>query len=182
MSARIGTPPFVVVAADDTPRERALPRDLGFQPMERAAAAGPPLGLRERKKRQTRERIATTARRLFAKHGFERVPITEIARAADVSEQTVFNYFPTKEDLVYWRLEDFEGELLAAIRARPDGVSIVRAFGDYVMRQRGLLAEPEPKARKALEEVTRMITESPALLARERAILEGYTRSLASLI
>ena len=65
-------------------------------------------GLRERKKLQTRELIAETARRLFAERGFEAVTVAEVARAADVAEKTVFNYFPTKEDLVYWRLESFE--------------------------------------------------------------------------
>ena len=74
-----------------------------------------PLGLRERKKEQTRQLIAETARRLFAERGFEQVTVAQIARAADVAEQTVYNYFPTKEDLVYWRLESFEQELLAAI-------------------------------------------------------------------
>lgn len=58
------------------------------------------LGLRERKKQRTRELIAETARRLFSARGFDRVTVAEIARAAEVSEQTVFNYFPTKEDLV----------------------------------------------------------------------------------
>ena len=65
-------------------------------------------GLRERKKQQTRELIAQTARDLFVAHGFDAVRVAEIAAAADVSEKTVFNYFPTKEDLVFWRLESFE--------------------------------------------------------------------------
>ena len=76
-----------------------------------SATRAPELGLRERKKQRTRELIAETARRLFAARGFERVTIAEVAREADVSEQTVFNYFPTKEDLVYWRFEGFEDEL-----------------------------------------------------------------------
>src|SRR3954467_12797148 len=80
------------------------------------------VGLRELKKQRTRELIAETARRLFAERGFERVTVAEIARAAEVSEQTVFNYFPTKEDLVYWRLEAFEDELLSAVRERAAGV------------------------------------------------------------
>ena len=57
-------------------------------------------GLRERKKQRTRELIAESARRLFVKRGFERVTVAEVARAAEVSEATVFNYFPTKEDLL----------------------------------------------------------------------------------
>src|ERR687888_1901998 len=93
------------------------------------------LGLRERKKRQTRELIAETARRLFAEHGFERVTVATIARAADVSEQTVFNYFPTKEDLVYWRLGAFEDELLTTIRDRTPGEAAVAAFRRFVLAQ-----------------------------------------------
>jgi AcrR family transcriptional regulator len=139
-------------------------------------------GLRELKKQRTRELIAETARRLFAERGFERVTVSEIARAAEVSEQTVFNYFPTKEDLVYWRLETFEDELLSAVRERGPGESIVAAFGRFVLEQRGLLGEQDAEARKRLTELTRMITESPALLARERQIFDRYTGSLAVLI
>ena len=70
------------------------------------------LGRRERKKQQMRAPIAETARRLFGERGFEGVTVAEVAREADVAEQTVYNYFPTKEDLVYWRLESFEERLL----------------------------------------------------------------------
>jgi AcrR family transcriptional regulator len=139
-------------------------------------------GLRERKKQQTRELIAETARRLFSERGFERVSVAEIARAADVAEKTVFNYFPTKEDLVYWRLESFEAELLDTIRNRDAGESVLAAFGRFVLAQKGLLGKHEPEARKQLTELTRMIVESPALRAREEQIRAGYTESLASLI
>src|SRR5215208_8135220 len=98
-------------------------------------------GLRERKKEQTRRLIAETARRLFGERGFERVPVAEIARAADVSEQTVFNYFPTKEDLVYWRLGSFEEELLATIREREPGEPALAAFRRFLLSQRGLLGD-----------------------------------------
>src|SRR5215207_6546330 len=103
-------------------------------------------GLRERKKQQTRDLIATTARELFSERGFDAVTVAEIARAADVAEKTVFNYFPTKEDLVYWRLESFEGELLEAIRKREPGESVLTAFGRFVLQRRGLLAEQDPAA------------------------------------
>ena len=94
-----------------------------------STAESPQLGLRERKKEQTRQLIAETARRLFGERGFERVTVAEIARTAEVSEQTVFNYFPTKEDLVYWRLQSFEDELLRddpRARARRAGARRLR--------------------------------------------------------
>jgi AcrR family transcriptional regulator len=142
----------------------------------------PQPGLRERKKQQTRQLIAETARRLFGERGFERVTVAEIARAAEVSEQTVFNYFPTKEDLVYWRLQSFEEELLATIREREPGEPALTAFGRFVLAQRGLLGKQDPQAREELAALTRMITESPALLAREQQIFAGYTASLAALL
>jgi AcrR family transcriptional regulator len=139
-------------------------------------------GLRERKKEQTRQLIAETARQLFAERGFDRVTVAEIARAADVSDQTVFNYFPTKEDLVYWRLGSFEEELLAAIREREAGESALAAFSRFVRAPRGMLANYDEETRERLAALTRMITESPALLAREQQIFAGYTDSLAALI
>jgi AcrR family transcriptional regulator len=142
----------------------------------------PQPGLRERKKQQTRQLIAETARRLFGERGFERVTVAEIARAAEVSEQTVFNYFPTKEDLVYWRLQSFEDELLATIRERETGEPALAAFGRFLLAQRGLLGKQDPQAREELAALTRTITESPALLAREQQIFAGYTASLAALL
>jgi len=140
------------------------------------------LGLRERKKLQTRQLIAETARRLFLERGFDAVPVAEVAREAEVSEATVFNYFPTKEDLVYQGMEAFETELLAAVRNRPAGEPIIAAFGRFAVQPRGLLAAPDEAAARSLAEVSKMIASSPALLAREQQIFERYTASLATLI
>jgi AcrR family transcriptional regulator len=138
------------------------------------------LGLRERKKQRTRQLIADTAWRLFADRGFDQVPVAEIAGAAEVSEATVFNYFPTKEDLVFHRMEAFEQELLGAIRERDEDESIVQAFGRFVLKPRGLLASDDPGATEGMRAVARVITGSPAVLAREREILESYTGRLAA--
>jgi AcrR family transcriptional regulator len=139
-------------------------------------------GLRERKKQRTRQLIADTARQLFAERGFEAVPVAEIARAADVSEATVFNYFPTKEDLLYSRLEAFEEELLSSVRDRAPGESVLGAFGRFVLIPRGLLARRDPEQVEQLAAITRVITESPSLLAREQQIYAEYTDSLAALL
>ena len=140
------------------------------------------LGLRERKKLRTRQLIADTARQMFAEHGFDAVPVAAVARAAEVSEATVFNYFPTKEDLVFQGMEAFETELLAAIRDRPAGEPIVVAFARFVLQPRGLLAAENDRSASYLTGISKMIAASPALLAREREILARYTASLAALI
>src|SRR3954452_13637374 len=106
--------------------------------MEKTTEAPEP-GLRERKKQRTRQLIAETARALFVERGFDRVRVAEVARAAEVSEQTVFNYFATKEDLVFWRLGAFEAQLLSAIRERAPGEPALTAFGRFLLAQRGLL-------------------------------------------
>jgi AcrR family transcriptional regulator len=144
------------------------------------------LGLRERKKLRTRQLIAETARRLFAERGFDRVTVAEIAREAEVAQATVFNYFPTKEDLFYSRLEAFEEGLLTALRDRAPGRSLLGAFGEFLLGHGGVLAMTAPggddEATIQIRTVTRVITESPALLARERQVFDHYARALAAVI
>lgn len=85
-------------------------------------------GRRERKKQQTRQLIADAAARLFAQHGFERVAVSDVAAAADLSEQTVYNYFPTKERLVLDRDDELRDRLVQLIRDRPNGVTPAAAI------------------------------------------------------
>jgi AcrR family transcriptional regulator len=144
------------------------------------AEATSDLGLRERKKQRTRQLIADTARRLFAERGFEQVTVADIAREAEVAQATVFNYFPTKEDLFYSRLEAFEAEMLSAIRDRAPGQSALDAFGAFLLGQDGVLARDAPD--EQIRTITRIITESPALLARERQVFDRYAEALAALL
>jgi AcrR family transcriptional regulator len=137
-------------------------------------------GLRERKKQQTRQAVADAAKRLFLERGFDQVSVAEVARAADVSEQTVFNYFPTKEDLVYERMSAFEDELLAAVRGRPDGESPLRAFARFILDRSDRAMAGDGKRRVA--ELTRLVSASPSLMARERQLVAGYTDALAALL
>jgi AcrR family transcriptional regulator len=85
-------------------------------------------GLRERKKRAARQTIATTARRLFAERGFDAVTVADVAAAADVSEKTVFNHFPTKEDLAFAGREEGIVQFVTAIAERPDGTPVLDVF------------------------------------------------------
>ncbi|GAA2293940.1 hypothetical protein GCM10010149_47330 [Nonomuraea roseoviolacea subsp. roseoviolacea] len=85
-------------------------------------------GLRERKKRETRRRISDMATGLFLMRGFDQVTVAEVARAADVSVNTVFNYFGTKEDLFLDRQADLEEIYRGIVRDRRPGESVVDAF------------------------------------------------------
>src|SRR5882724_953520 len=122
------------------------------------------LGLRERKKQQTRQAIAEAAGRLFAERGFDAVTVAQVARAADVSEGTVFNYFPTKEDLFYARMQSFEAALVEAVRRRPGGESAVTAFRRFIEEGTGGLAARDRA--EAIVRAARIIRASPALQAR----------------
>jgi AcrR family transcriptional regulator len=90
-------------------------------------------GLRERKKARTRRVIADAAARLFAARGYEQVAVSEVARAAEVSEQTVYNYFQTKEQLVTDRDQQVQDELCRRIRARAPGTTPAAAIRDFVL-------------------------------------------------
>lgn len=85
-------------------------------------------GLRERKKRITRQRISDVATALFLARGFDSVTVAEIADQVGVSEKTVYNYFPSKESLVFDRTEEQIERLVAAVRDRPAGSSPVSAL------------------------------------------------------
>jgi AcrR family transcriptional regulator len=143
------------------------------------------MGLRERKKEQTRQLIAETAWRLFADRGFAQVTVAEVARQAQVAVATVFNYFPTKEDLFYHRLETFGARLVDAIATRAEGEPVLVAFRRYLLESGGLLAQVEagdPQALERLRTVNRVIAASPALLAREQRALARNADALAALL
>ena len=90
-------------------------------------------GLRERKKARTRQAIADAAARLFAQRGYEQVAVSDVAREAEVSEQTVYNYFPTKDQLVTDRDQLIQDELSRLIRARAPGTTPAAAIREFVL-------------------------------------------------
>ncbi|CAM3605700.1 TetR/AcrR family transcriptional regulator [Tsukamurella ocularis] len=139
------------------------------------------LGLRARKKLETRRRIQREALRLFADRGFEKVTVAEVADAADVSQATVFNYFDTKEDLVLDGMSAYGHSLVAALAARPPTTSVLDAFRSHLLEPRGILADDDPGAMDDLVRVRGMIAASPALQAREHLIADGIATELAGL-
>ncbi|MFD6339677.1 TetR/AcrR family transcriptional regulator [Streptomyces sp. NPDC060131] len=94
-------------------------------------------GLRERKKRQTRQHISDVATGLFLERGFDAVTIAEVAEAADVSVNTVYNYFEAKEDLFLDRSTSIVDRLSRYVRGRRGGESA----SDAVFRELRELVE-----------------------------------------
>ncbi|MFJ8632722.1 TetR/AcrR family transcriptional regulator [Streptomyces sp. NPDC093568] len=122
-------------------------------------------GLRERKKRETRQRISDIATGLFLEHGFVTVTIAEVAEAADVSVNTVYNYFPAKEDLFFDRSAGVVEQLSRWVRGREKGESAARA----VLRE--LRAEVEAVSPRlglmeGYDRFMRCIHEAPPLRSR----------------
>ncbi|MBO9533487.1 MAG: TetR family transcriptional regulator [Solirubrobacteraceae bacterium] len=91
-----------------------------------------PLGLRERKKQQTRELIVSVALELFDRQGFAATTIPEIARAADVSPRTVSSYFPAKEDLAFPDADATFDRLEARLAMRERGETTAEALRDWI--------------------------------------------------
>ena len=130
--------------------------------MESGATAS---GRRERKKRQTRQVISDVATTLFLERGFDAVTVAEVARAADVAVQTVFNHFPTKEDLFFDEQGWWRGPA-RAIREAPAGADPVDVLEASYLA--GIRDRLEVGHLATWKQFVRTIEDSPALLARRR--------------
>jgi AcrR family transcriptional regulator len=79
-----------------------------------------PLGLREKKRRQTRQRIVEAGLKLFHEKGIEATTLDDIAAAAEISRRSFFSYFPAKEDIALaWQEGATEAMRDAVIAAAP---------------------------------------------------------------
>lgn len=141
------------------------------------------MGLRERKKLQTAMRIYRTAVELFLERSFDAVSVQEIADASEVSKMTVFNYFGTKEDLVFRPMEEHFFDAARAVRERPSGESAVEAvrrqFLDMVEnRDPAVGLHGEPFARR----IRSVIMATPVLRERAYLLAEKGARELADLL
>jgi AcrR family transcriptional regulator len=105
-----------------------------------------------------------------------------VARRAEVSEATVFNYFPSKEDLVFHRMGSFQEALLAAVRDRPAGTTASAAVLDVLLgAMTGLNGSAGPAGAR-IAAMNRVIAGSPALLDRERQQHDATADALAALL
>ncbi|WP_369233232.1 TetR/AcrR family transcriptional regulator [Streptomyces sp. R21] len=126
-------------------------------------------GLRERKKRQTRQYISDVATGLFLERGFDAVTIAEIAEAADVSVNTVYNYFPAKEDLFLDRSRGVIDRLARWVRGRAKGESAAAAVLREI-REEAEAVSPRIGLMEGYARFMHVIHEAPALRSRLWAI------------
>ncbi len=112
-------------------------------------ARDPDEGLRARKKRQLRQRISDVATAMFLVHGFDNVTVAQIAAASEVSQQTVFNYFTTKESMFFDRTEPMITALADAVRQRGSAPLI-----DVVVES--IASEIHPGRLEALDDARQM--------------------------
>ncbi|GAA0568186.1 TetR/AcrR family transcriptional regulator [Streptomyces mordarskii] len=137
----------------------------------------PPVGRRERKKAATRQAIADAALQLFLERGYDQVSIRDIADAADVSTTTVFKHFTGKEALVFDQEQGRESQLIAAVRQRAAGQSILDALRQHVLDS-WLPITAHPR----MAEFTNLVDSTPALRAYAERMWTRHTDSLSAAI
>jgi AcrR family transcriptional regulator len=130
------------------------------------------VGLRETKKLRTREEIAGQAMRLFVTRGFDHVTVAEVAAAAGVSEKTVFNYFPSKEDLFFDEVPERQRALVDAVRNRAPDESILDAL--HLLNE----AQTHRLASSGFVQFARVIEESEQLKAKELEVMAGFAQAM----
>jgi AcrR family transcriptional regulator len=117
-------------------------------------------GLRERKKKKTRESIQHEAMRLFGKQGYEQTTIEQIAAAVEISPSTFFNYFPSKEDVVLY--DSYDPILARLLSERPADEPLSVSFRRVLEAMDGIFQ----RDREIILARGRLWFEVPALRAR----------------
>ena len=120
----------------------------------------PPSSRRARKKAVTRQTLADAALALFAERGFDQVSVREVADAADVAVTTLFAHFPSKESLVFAEEGDRAATLVAAVRERSAGESVVDSLRAYVKDQ---ITGPK-RSHAKYQQFYRLVDGTPALV------------------
>lgn len=105
-----------------------------------------PVGRRQRRRAETRERIFRSALQLFAERGFTATTVEDITETADVGKGTFFNYFRNKEDVLSALAEVQLDKYARAIEAADTGALTPRE----ALRELWLRLPEEPGRSQAL--------------------------------
>jgi TetR/AcrR family transcriptional regulator, regulator of mycofactocin system len=122
-------------------------------PMSGATRGRPP--------RTTHEDVERVALDLFARDGFERTTVQDIAAASGIGRRTLFRYFASKNDIVWGDFERVLDRLRRNLDARPDGEPVLRAVGRAVVAANHYDADQLRQLRIRMT----LITSVPALQA-----------------
>jgi AcrR family transcriptional regulator len=168
------------------PAPASWPTALSQAESERKPDAAPraSAGLRERKKKLTRQLISDTATEMFLKDGFDAIRVVDVAAACGVSEKTIYNYFPTKEALVLDRFEDMEADIRRVFGPKGASSSLVDAAVAVVVEEVVTMFDrrgnkdrpPDPRLIRRFAE---MIQQTPALRAAQWEMLDKMGRVAA---
>jgi AcrR family transcriptional regulator len=134
------------------------------------------IGIREQRKRLTREELLQAASQLFAERGYDNVTVAEIASGAGVSVKTLFQHFRSKEDLLLAELDAVHGRLLNTLRSRPRGQSPLDALLAW------MLAEGENDWSDGLERFHRTVGNSPTVAALRRRLYEEWENAIVRVL
>ncbi|MFH8519744.1 TetR family transcriptional regulator [Streptomyces gelaticus] len=146
--------------------------------------AAHPTGLRERKKRRTRDALLHAAFELFTTQGYEKTTVDEIVDAVEVSQRTFFRYFASKEEAAFAIQEAMESYFLAQLRRRPADETPFDAMRNAVLCAWNSIGE-------VIEEIAtvelhlrmyRMIESTPSLLAAHLRRCSDLENQIALLI
>ncbi|MGH3265700.1 MAG: TetR family transcriptional regulator [Trebonia sp.] len=104
-------------------------------------ATGHPASLRERKKLATRRLLRRAGLELVAERGLANVTVEDIAEAAEVSPRTFFNYFPSKEAVLFAGDQDRAADLREGIANEAPGKPALDALREVLARDSELMAD-----------------------------------------
>ncbi len=137
--------------------------------------AEPATGLRERKKRATRDALARAALELFVERGYHETTLAEIAEVAGVSTRTIFAYFPSKEDILFATMQTMRDALAQALADRPAGTDALTALQDFILSSAHEKTELDHK-------LGQVIAADPTLSSHKRARIAEFQEVLAAAI
>jgi AcrR family transcriptional regulator len=137
--------------------------------------AEPATGLRERKKRATRDALARAALELFVERGYHETTLAEIAEVAGVSTRTIFAYFPSKEDILFATMQTMRDALAQALGDRPAGTDALTALQEFILSSAHEKTELDHK-------LGRVIAADPTLSSHKRARIAEFQEVLAAAI
>ncbi|MGC0377547.1 TetR/AcrR family transcriptional regulator [Streptomyces sp. SAI-229] len=149
-----------------------------------AVGAPPRPGLRERKKRRTRDALVRAALELIATRGYEGTTVDDIAAAVDVSQRTFFRYFASKEEVAFFVPRLAESHVIGAVRERPPGEAPLEVLRRAVLDSwDGINEAVEQLVPLELHmRVYQVIESTPALLAAHLRRAEELEEELARII